>query len=163
MDTPTKNKSLVSIIVFLLLTNIAMLIFFLFLSSTTGRGHGRDENFMPGILQKQVGFNDNQINAYKKVKEEQMHKMKPLFEDVRTAKDNFYKLLPTNPSDSSLNASAAIIGQKQMALDIQMFQNLKSIRNLCTPEQVPKFDSSIKFVVARMTGRGRKPGGEKGK
>ena len=166
MQTTPQNKSLISIIVFLLLTNIAMLIFFLFLGNTNRRAiHGiRDENFISNILQKEVGFSDNQINAYKKVKEEQMHKIKPLFEDIRTAKDSFYKLLYTNPlHDSTLNATAAIIGKKQMALDMQMFQNLKSIRNLCTPEQLPKFDSSIRNVVARMTGRFRKPADEKAK
>jgi hypothetical protein len=57
---------------------------------------------------------------------------------------------------------AEAIGEKQSALDMQMFRNLKSIRNLCTPEQLPKFDSSIKTVVARMTGRQRKPGPGKG-
>src|SRR6266446_3144739 len=100
METTSQNKSLISIIVFLLLTNIAMLIFFLFLGNTSRREmHGMDENFMSGILQKEVGFNDNQINAYKKLKEDQMHRMRPLFEDVRTAKDNFYKLLSANPPD----------------------------------------------------------------
>lgn len=164
MQTAPQNKSLISIIVFLLLTNIAMLIFFLFLGNTSRRGHGREENFFSNILQKEVGFNDNQITAYKKLKEEQMHKMKPLFEDIRNAKDNFYKLVYTNPlPDSIFNANAAAIGTKQAALDMQMFQNLKAIRNLCTPEQQPKFDSSIKTVVARMTGRFRRPPGEKGK
>lgn len=161
MQTP-QNKSLISIIVFLLLTNIAMLVFFLFLGNTNRRGgHGRDENFFSNILQKEVGFNDNQITAYKKLKEEQMHKMKPLFEDIRAAKDNFYKLTYSNPlPDSVLRSNAAVIGDKQEALDMQMFQNLKAVRNLCTPEQLPKFDSSIKIVVARMTGRFRKPANE---
>jgi Spy/CpxP family protein refolding chaperone len=164
MQTTPQNKSLISIIVFLLLTNIAMLIFFLFLGNTSRRGHGRDENFFSNILQKEVGFNDNQITAYKKLKEEQMHKMKPLFEDIRNAKDNFYRLVYANPlPDSTFNAYAAAIGTKQSALDMQMFQNLKAIRNLCTPEQQPKFDSSLKTVVARMTGRFRRSPGEKEK
>jgi Spy/CpxP family protein refolding chaperone len=162
MQTP-QNKSLVSIIIFLLLTNIAMLIFFLFLGNTSRRGHGnRDENFFSNILQKEVGFNDNQITAFKKLKEDQMHKLHPLFEDVRTSKDSFYRLLYVNPlPDSLFESKAESIGQKQAALDMQMFRNLKSIRNLCTPEQLPRFDSSIKTIVERMTGRSRKPGNAK--
>ena len=163
MDTAPKNKSLISIIVFLLLTNIAMLIFFLFLGNSGRRGHtGRDDNFVAHILQKEVGFNDNQINAFKKLKEDQMHNTRPLFESIRSAKDSFYKLLYINPlPDSILTNSADLIGDRQAALDMQMFQNLRSFRNLCTPEQLPKFDSSIKTVVARMTGRFRRPGNDK--
>ena len=162
MQTP-QNKSLVSIIVFLLLTNIAMLIFFLFLGNTTRGGHGNgDDNSLSNILQKEVGFNDNQISAFKKLKEAQLHKMRPLFEDVRSAKDSFYRLLYINPlPDSLFESKAASIGQKQSTLDMQMFRNLKSVRNLCTPEQLPKFDSSIKTVVERMTGRSRKHGNPK--
>jgi len=164
MQTAPQNKSLISIIVFLLITNIAMLIFFLFLGNTNRRSHGnRDENFFSNILQKEVGFNDNQITAFKKMKEDQMKKMRPLFEDVRTAKDSFYKLLYVYPlPDSLFDRRAEAIGEKQSAVDMQMFRNLKSIRNLCTPEQLPKFDSSIKTVIARMTGRQRKPGIGKG-
>jgi hypothetical protein len=39
--------------------------------------------------------------------------------------------------DSTANLAAA----KQKDMEIEMFANYKNIRNLCTPVQLPKFDS----------------------
>ena len=55
-------------------------------------------------------------------------------------------------SDSLINAGADSIAQKQETLDMQMFRYFKNIRNICTPDQLQKFDSTIKNEVARMVG-----------
>ena len=161
MFTNTKSRALVAIIIFLLLSNIAILAFFLFYSDGRKSYRGKeDRNAVSVFLQKEIGFNKQQMDEYQKLKTAHMQSIKPLFDDIRSAKESFYDLLYiNNAADSTINKAAGIIGEKQMALDVQMFNHFKNIRNLCTPEELPKFDTLFKKVVQKMTGgRFRKPG-----
>lgn len=158
MDSKTKTKSLVTIIIFLLITNIAMLIFFLLLSKPMEkRTRNHESNGMYKSLQNDVGFSQDQLNQYKALREDQMKNVRPKFNEVRESKKNFYGLLSADQfSDSLLNTDADSIAQKQKNLDMQMFLYFKKIRNICTPGQTEKYDSLIKKVIGRMIGR---PGG----
>ena len=154
MFTNTKNRALVSIIIVLLISNIAILIFFLCYSNGRKNAHGReDRNAVSVFLQKEIGFNKQQMDEYQKLRATNMQSIKPLFNDIRSAKENFYNLLYVNNlTDSSVNKAADVIGEKQMVLDMHMFSHFKNVRNLCTPEELPKFDSLFKKVVEKMTG-----------
>jgi Spy/CpxP family protein refolding chaperone len=155
MNQTTKTKSLVTIIIFLLITNIAMLIFFIVLSKPVDkRPRNRETNGMYTSLQNEVGFSKDQLDKYQLLRKEQMEKVKPLFNEVRNAKKDFYGLLySSNVPDSLIHADADSIANKQKTLDLQMFDYFKNIRNMCTPDQTEKFDSVIKKVVVRMVGR----------
>ncbi len=155
MNQATKTKSLVTIIIFLLITNIGMLVFFILLSKPVDKRYrNRETNGMYTSLQNEVGFSKDQLDKYQLLRKEQMEKVKPLFNDVRNAKKDFYGLVySSNVSDSLLKADADSIAQKQKTLDMQMFIYFKNIRNICTPEQTQKFDSVIKKVVVRMVSR----------
>ena len=73
------------------------------------------------------------------------------------AKKDLYDLLYTsNTSDSLITADADSIAQKQKRLDLQMFGYFKNIRDICTSNQLQKFDSTINKVVIRMIGRSGK-------
>ena len=86
-----------------------------------------------------------------------MKKIKPLFEDIRSAKDSFYALLYIDqPLDSSVNAAASKIGENQVVLDKEVFNHFKKVRSLSHPDQLPKFDTSFNKVIEKMWGRGRK-------
>ncbi len=161
MTPSPKNKSLIWIIVFLLLTNLAMLAFFIFFNGPSKKPRGREDNI--GLfLQKEMNFDSTQMKLYQNLKEGHMQSAKLKFENIRSAKDTFYNLLYTKEiSDSFLAERAAIIGNKQRDLDFSFFQHLKAVRKLCTPEQLPKFDTSFKKVIDKMIGRGRKPKDEK--
>jgi Spy/CpxP family protein refolding chaperone len=155
MDSNKKNKALIFIIIFLLITNIAMLIFFVVLRNPGNKKYSnRDQNGMSTLLQKEVGFSKEQLDQYQALRTKQRQNIKPLFNEVRKAKENFYGLIYSpSVSDSLLIADADSIAQTQKKLDLQMFHHFKMVRNICTPDQLQKFDSTIKKVVARMTGR----------
>lgn len=155
MKQTTKTKSLVTIILFLLITNIVMLIFFILLSKPADRrSRNHETNGMYTSLQNEVGFSKEQLDKYQFLRKEQMEKVKPLFNEVRNAKKDFYALIySSNVPDSLIKADADAIAQKQKTLDMQMFSYFKNIRNICTPEQTQKFDSVIKKVVVRMVSR----------
>lgn len=155
MNPATKNRSLVSIIIFLLITNIAMLIFFLVMNNPAHKNsHARDQNGMSGMLQKEVGFSKDQLDTYQSLRKNQMDTVHALFDDLRKSKMDFYNLIySSRVSDSSVNKAADVIAEKQKTLDLHMFNHFKIVRNICTPDQLPKFDSTIQKVFIRMTGR----------
>ncbi|MBA2248823.1 MAG: periplasmic heavy metal sensor [Chitinophagaceae bacterium] len=156
MNPEKKIKSLVAIVVFLLLSNIAMIVFFMVLGNNPRRpNHGREE--VTNLLKKEVGFSPAQIAQYDSLRNEHFKKARPLFDSIKITKENFYNLLfKDSVSDAELGNAADKIGESQKILDMQMFQHLKNERNLCTPDQLPKFDSVIKTIVSKMTGGFRK-------
>ena len=158
MEQKTKNtRSLIAIIIFLLFSNIAILVFFLFLGGNDKPSRGHDHNGMQDQLKKEVGFDQKQLDSYQQLRENHMKKIKPLFDDIRSAKDSFYALLYLDqPSDSVINSAAIKIGDKQEVLDKEVFSHFKSVRMLSHPDQLPKFDSLFKKVIEKITGRGRK-------
>ncbi len=158
MNSVTKNKSLVSIIIFLLITNIAMLIFFVVLNKPPQKDvRGHDQNGMSGMLQKEVGFSKDQIDTYQSLRKDQMDTIHVLFDELRKSKMEFYNLIYSSQvADSSLNKAADIIAERQKALDLHMFDHFKKVRNICTPDQLQKFDSTIKKVLIRMTSKNGK-------
>ncbi|HEU5051492.1 MAG TPA: hypothetical protein VFT78_00200 [Hanamia sp.] len=155
MDSNKKTRSLVVIIIFLLITNIAMLIFFVLQGKPASRSERNHENRgMYNSLKNDVGFSDEQLTRYKNMREQQIKKVHPLFNEVREAKRNFYGLIVSkNATDSLLNADADSIAQKQKNLDLQMFGYFKKVRSICTPAQTQKYDSLVQKVVDRMIGR----------
>lgn len=150
-----KNKSLISIIIFLLITNIAMLIFFLFFNEPAGRSSANEnQGHFSEALETDVGFTKEQLEQYQVFRKANLERVKPLFNDVRNAKFGLYDLLYTEPvPDSVVSIKAELIGLKQQQLDIQMFRHFERARKICTGKQLPKFDTAVKKLVIRMTSR----------
>jgi periplasmic protein CpxP/Spy len=154
MSNPSRNRNLLFIIAALLLTNIAVLVYFLWIKQpkTDGGGHERTRIEMADRLKDSVGFNDEQVAQFKKLKDEQWTTIRSMFDEMRKAKDSLFKLL-SDPaaSDSVINKASDVIAQKQKALDLQTFNHFKKVRALCaTPDQQVKYDSMIQRMFRRM-------------
>lgn len=158
MTSEKKIKSLIGIVVFLLLSNIAMLIFFVLLNNDTRHASGNHENNLIGsFLKNDIGFSATQMTEYDTMRNEHLRNMKPLFDKMRSVRDSFYGLLYIDAlPDSVINSKAAIIGERQAEMDKNFLRHLQEVRKLCKPEQLPKFDSSFKVVVSKITNRGRR-------
>ena len=92
MNSVTKNRSLVSIIIFLLITNIAMLVFFLVLNNPVqknSRSHDQNQNGMSGMLQKEVGFSKDQVDSYLSLRKSQLDTIHTSFDELRKSKMDF--------------------------------------------------------------------------
>lgn len=151
MSNP-RNRNLLFIIAALVLTNIAVLAYFLWMKPHPDPKK-RDNKDM-GITEKlkaEVGFNDDQVAQYKLLKEEQWTSIKPMFDAMRKAKDSLFRLL-SDPSvnDSVINKASDAIAQRQKALDLQTFNHFKKVRALCTPEQRAKYDSMVQRMFRKM-------------
>ena len=147
MSTP-RNRNLLIIIAVLLLTNVTVLAYFL--------GQKKIEkppawNGVAEMLQKEVGFNEEQTVKYKEMKEKQRGKIRPMYDEMRKVKDSLFRLLSyPETNDSVLNKMADVIAQKQKAIDIETFNHFKRVRLLCTPDQLPKYDTMVLQMIRKM-------------
>lgn len=144
----TRNRNLLIIITVLLLTNVAVLVYFL--------GQKKNEkppvwNGVAAMLQNEVGFNEEQTTKYKEMKGKQRERVRPMYDDMRKAKDSLFRLLSyPETNDSVLNKMADEIAQKQKAIDLETFNHFKRVRVLCTPDQLPKYDTMVLQMFRKM-------------
>ncbi|MBC7827130.1 MAG: hypothetical protein H7122_05255 [Chitinophagaceae bacterium] len=158
MNSSSRSRRLIVIITILLLTNIAILAFFLWPKSGESKSPGgpKPGYGMAETLKREVGLDSQQVKELNRLREEHWKKMKPLFEDLQNTKNDFYLLLksPETP-DSIINNAASKIGEKQKLIDIQVFQHFRNSRLVCTPAQTPKYDSIVQILIKRMSGSQR--------
>ena len=148
----SRNKIYVSLIGLLLLSNLALVAFFV-MNKPEKREVRREHpgSYMKDALKNDVGFTEQQMAEFDKMADQHRQQMRPLFEDIGKTKESFYKMLSQpQTADTVLNQAASQIGDKQKAIDIKIFTHLQNIRQLCTPEQQSAFDSLIQRVVHRM-------------
>jgi Spy/CpxP family protein refolding chaperone len=150
----TRNRNLLFIIGALLLTNIAVLAYFLWIKSPddSKKPPSRGNGGMTDKLKDSVGFNDQQLAEYKKLKDEQWNTVKPMFDGMRKAKDSLFRLL-SDPAvnDSVVNKASNAIAERQKALDLQTFNHFRKVRALCTPEQQIKYDTLVQRMFRKMS------------
>src|SRR5688572_2977693 len=136
MRNVLKNKVLVSIIGILLLANIAMLVFFISGMKRPDRRTAEQPKPLyttESFLQTKVGFTDQQISQFNKLKEEHHQKLAPLFDDLRKTKDQFFVMVKDSQPASYIDSIAVEIGEKQRTLDRTVFETIREVRNICTP------------------------------
>ena len=152
MQGPSRNRTLFFILIISLLANIVMLAYFGWIRESFHHGPRNWPNSPISVfLKKDIGFTDQQMEAYNKLRLQNRQKMKPLFEEVRQAKVGFYEHLDDQQvNDSLLDAAAAQVGEKQKALDLQTLKNFRQLRDLCTEDQKRRYDSLITGVINNM-------------
>lgn len=154
MNTTSRNKNLIVIIAVLLLTNIAVLAYFLWFNKSQevhGDNKNRNGNGIAEQLEKEVGFNSSQLGEYKTLKERQREVIRPMFDEMRKSKDSLFRLLGTpGVSDSLINSAADGIARQQKKLDIETFHHFQRVRALCKPDQESKYDSLILRMFRKM-------------
>ncbi len=148
----SKTRPLIFLVIFLILTNIAMLLYFtVFNKQGEKPGRGEKRGPISSFLQNDVGFSKEQMDMLDSLKKQHRATIKPLFDELGKSKDNFYQLIgKPGVTDSVLTAGANEIGKKQAALDMQFYQNFMSIRKLCTEQQLIKFDSAMPAIASKM-------------
>ncbi|RYY61817.1 MAG: periplasmic heavy metal sensor [Chitinophagaceae bacterium] len=147
MNKPS-NKILLLIIAVLLLTNIAVLVYFL--------GYRQDGEEMKSkgateLLKEQVGFSQEQLDRYKQLRDQQRETIRPMYERMRNTKDSLFRLLSdTAVSDGRLDDITGNIGSQQKSLDLLTFRHFSELRKICRPEQRVAYDSMVVQLFRRM-------------
>ena len=160
---PSRNKILVAIIAVLLVSNISVLLYFVVLKGNGGKGRpGGRKSPMTEFLQKEIGFTPQQLAAFDSLKQQHHASIKPLGEELSRSRDSLYlQVGDPHVTDSSLRSAADAIGRKQAQLELKLFDNFRQIRSICTPAQLPRFDSLAPALVRKMMIPPRRPSGPK--
>ena len=148
----SRNKIYVSLIGLLLLSNLALVAFFVMNKPEKHEiRKDRPGSYMKDALKNEVGFNEQQMATFDQMADQHRQQMRPLFEDISKSKEAFYQLLmQPQTSDTALYEATKQIGEKQRLIDMRIFTHFQNIRQLCTPTQQPAFDSLIQRVVHKM-------------
>lgn len=151
MTTAPRNKILLLIIGVLLLTNIVLVSFLLINKPSSKRGSRGDRSTMiASFLQKEIGFNPQQLKQYDSLSEPNRNMVKAMYDTLGNYKENqFKKLTIDNFSDTAIINTANDIAVKQKEIEIVLYKHFKEIRTLCTPQQQPVFDSLFYKVLNR--------------
>ena len=153
------NKILVFIIVILLLSNVGLLFFFLRGEKEKPKKSPRE--YMIEKLKNDVGFSDTQVARYVQLADKHKANMKPLFDDIHEAKEEYYKLLQLPaPSDSLQQGYLVQVGKKQQIIDSTIFAHFFALKQVCTPEQLPRYDTVIQRVLKGMINPSKKGSGK---
>ncbi len=151
INTQNRSKVFVAIIVLLVIVNIALVSFFL-LKKDGGRHYKHEDRkaMIARFLKNEIGFSSAQLQQYDTLSSRHRDNIKSMFDSLRSSKDKQFKeLAAENFSDSTMNIVADRSAATQKAMELRMFNHLKKIRLLCTPEQLPKFDSLFGKVLNR--------------
>jgi Spy/CpxP family protein refolding chaperone len=101
-------------------------------------------------MKKEVGFNEEQTKQFKELHEKNRDSLKVIGENIRTSKNELYKLLQqANAPDSLVNRTAEQLAQNQKSMELTMFRHIQRVRAICDSQQQVKLDS----VVSRMNNR----------
>lgn len=144
MSTQTKSKLYLLIIGILLITNIAMLFFFLDKKDNNKKpNRGNDKSaMMKEFLKTDVGFTDQQLLQYDTLSRRNRERIKADMDAMKSAKEEQFKELGSKGfSDSAIVAAAIKAADNQKQVEEKMLGYFATVRKLCTAEQLPKFDS----------------------
>lgn len=157
-EKQNRNKVLLLIIAVLLIGNAAMLAVFLMNKGGDDKpGRPDRKAYIAKFLEKEIGFSKAQLQQYDTLSEGHRARMKARFENIRNRKDEQFKEVARGGfSDSVINAVASASASSQQQVEVLMFTHMRSIRNICTEEQKPRFDSLFYKVFNRRPGEGKK-------
>ncbi len=158
INTQNKSKIFLTIIGILLVANIAMVSFFLLKKDGSRHEKRPDRKTMiTHFLKNEIGFSAEQLQQYDTLSDNHRKNIMDMFDSLKSSKGKQFKQLTTgNFSDSVINNVAEQSAVSQKMMELQMFSHLKNIRMLCTPVQIPKFDSLFVKILYRRGGEGRK-------
>jgi periplasmic protein CpxP/Spy len=113
-------------------------------------------------MEEQMGFTPEQVKQFGMLIEEHRYSMFALRDSIASKREELSKLLMSDSvSSGTADAITVQIGNLQAELEKVNYKHFADVREMCTPEQKPKFDSII-IEVAGAIGHGPPPPGEHG-
>lgn len=148
----TKYKWMVFLVFILLFSNMVLAFFLFFANDKKPRKKESADEWAMKIY-NEIGLDSSQIVIFKKEKEEYFNTMRPVWNENRQAKENLYKKLTSNTSDSAVQNLLSLIEKTNHFSDSFTFAHFVKLRTLCTPEQQVRFDTIMPKLVLKQRGR----------
>jgi len=154
-----RTKIFILLIAILLIANSVLLVLY-FQQSSSNKQHKRQDRkaYIAAFLKKDIGFSQEQLVKYDTLSDNHRKKISLLFDQQRVNKAvQFKQLVMAGFSDSSINTEAEASAATQKNAEVLFITHMKNIRLLCTPQQLPAFDTLFAKVITRRGGdEGRK-------
>lgn len=157
MERLAKNKLLILLVGILLLANIIMLSFWLFKPKSQNHNNSGNKNskgMVSGFLKKDLNFTDDQLKRFDTLRSAHFERIKPYYRELNNSKEVLFSQTYSSDS-SSIDSLANEIGKRQAEIDKIFLNHFRQIRELCTEEQKPAFDSLFPGLVKKMINRKR--------
>ncbi len=145
-----KNKTLLVLALVLLISNIILLYFYF------NKPHKKGGGNMTERIAKEVGFNAMQKEIFAKNKESYDIKMNPLKDSLIQLKNDYITNNLHNTTDSAKQKYAIAKTKLLIKMEILNLESLQESKKICTPQQLPLYDSIIKKILLRSPKKGKK-------
>jgi len=149
-----RNLLLYILLAFLLIVNG----FFLYnhLSKPNRKAPEGPGNFIVNELQ----FNNDQLERFNLVEDAHHEKMRELTREVRQLKDELFNRIPISSVNSQdIDSISTLLGNLEKEKEVEIFEYLRSIQEICDDTQKEKFKMIIKDALRRGDRKGRRPPG----
>lgn len=153
-----KNLPLYILLIFLIIVNC----FFLYNYLGIGEKDVKPQPKRPAdFLVEQLGFNETQQEQFVELVEVHHHRMRSMSKDVRALKDELFKgLSDESLIDVNIDSITSLIGEKEVAINLEIFNHFKQVQELCNDEQKEKFSKIIEDALRRGAREQGPPRGE---
>jgi periplasmic protein CpxP/Spy len=142
-----KQKTLVILVFVLLLSNIVLLYFYFNKCKKGNRGS------MVERVANDIGFNAAQKATFIKQKEVLNEKVKPLKDSLLNLKNEF---VTKQTNDSALQNCANKMAIIMLEIEKLNYASIQESKKICTPQQIPLYDSIVKKMMLRRPNKGKK-------
>lgn len=160
MDIFTQKRYLIIVIVVLVILNLGTLLILWMGKPSRPKGKGgpsspkQEQARLEQLLNKELGFDENQVQQYLKLRHDHQVQSRMLTERIRELKkqmfDEVFKEKPQQLSDSLLN----LVQAKQAEIEQVTFQHFLDLKKLCKPEQQDK----LKLLMHEVFRKNSPPG-----
>lgn len=156
MERLAKNKLLILLVGILLLANIIMLSFWLFKPKSDNHNNSGNKNskgMVSGFLKKDLNFSEEQLKRFDTLRTAHFEKIKPFYKELNKSKEVLFSRVYASSDSSVIDSLANEIGKRQAEIDKKFLNHFQQIRELCTEEQKPAFDSLFPGMIKKMINR----------
>jgi Na+-transporting NADH:ubiquinone oxidoreductase subunit NqrC len=151
MNEQPKSKVLIIIIGILLIANLIMLsIFFIGKPGKTKTARPDKQAYINSYLKNEIGFTDEQFARYDSLGNNHRTEARSQMNALSEQRKNIFKDLALRSfTDSAVDHAAALIAEQQKIFEIKVIRHIKDIRNICTPAQLPRFDTGFYKIIGK--------------
>ncbi|MBL7814994.1 MAG: Spy/CpxP family protein refolding chaperone [Saprospiraceae bacterium] len=149
MDIFTQKKTLVRTVAALAIMNVVTLSVLLWREfapkDTTPRTKdGRD---VSAILKQELQLTDEQVAHIQTLRDNFFKQEKILANTIRSKRDSMnLEMFNKNTDENRVKALAAAVADNEYAMELLRFEQSKSFKAICTPEQLEKFGDLVKEI-----------------
>jgi len=144
MDVLKQNKLLFKLIIFLVLMNVAIVVFLVVPKPPEqfdGRRPDRNINEIFGVLKDELQLTPKQIEQLKTLREDFFMKESKLRKIIKSQRDSMNELMFNAQTDTVLVKSIAKrVSENEFKMEMLRFEQAKTLKTICTPAQMKKFE-----------------------